>query len=148
MLQRPIENHENYVICQNGDVINIVSGKKLTPRKVGGGYLMITLNGKQFLIHRLVAQAFLPNPDNLPQVNHKNEDKTDNRVENLEWCTAEYNSQYSKSKKFGQFKGGILIKIWNSTREVERAGIAFHQNVLCALNGKTKTCKKCTWKYI
>lgn len=63
------------------------------------GYRKVLLyNGKterkQFSVHRLVAQAFLPNPENLPQVNHKDEDKTNNRADNLEWCTAEYNLNY------------------------------------------------------
>lgn len=63
------------------------------------GYFTVCLyknkTHKLYLIHRLVAQAFIPNPDNLPQVNHKDEDKTNNRVNNLEWCTAKYNMNYN-----------------------------------------------------
>lgn len=62
------------------------------------GYLMVDIrkpgHRKSVGVHRLVAQAFLPNPNNLPQVNHKDEDKTNNRVDNLEWCTLQYNCNY------------------------------------------------------
>jgi hypothetical protein len=67
-------------------------------RESNCGYsrVFLTLKGKQkpFSVHRLVAQAFIPNPNGFPQVNHKNENKSDNRAENLEWCTAKYNSCY------------------------------------------------------
>jgi hypothetical protein len=77
---------------------NHLKGKVLAFNLAGAGYIQVGLHrdGKveQKLVHRLVSEAFLPNPDNLPEVNHKDEDKTNNNVSNLEWCTRLYNMTY------------------------------------------------------
>lgn len=80
-----------------------VAGEKglLKPYDNGYGYLIVEFRRdgkrKHLRVHRLVAEAFIPNPDNLPMVNHKDEDKTNNFLENLEWCTASYNRTYGKA---------------------------------------------------
>lgn len=95
---------EKYLISNFGNVCSIQHGKKriLKPMRNAGkcnGYLTVTLYnnsiGKKVKIHRLVAEAFLPNPNNLPIINHKDEDKTNNNVDNLEWCTKLYNNTYN-----------------------------------------------------
>lgn len=74
----------------------------LNPTINNTGYAQVTLydNTKRskFSVHRLVAQLFIPNPDNLPQINHKDENKLNNHVDNLEWCTASYNNAYGTAK--------------------------------------------------
>lgn len=133
----------------------------------GGGYLHLRLhkNGKRknFFVHRLVADAFLPNPDNFPIVNHKNEKPSDNRVENLEWCDVKYNNNYGtrnerisktqingkKSKPVLQFTlDGTFVREWPSTHEAGRNGFKqAHVSACCRGNTRLKTYKGFIWKY-
>lgn len=87
---------------RNNNATYLYEGKELLPAITAKGYLSVRLyyDGRQkdYPIHRLVASAFIPNPNNYPQVNHKNEVKTDNSVDNLEWCTNAYNRVYGKGK--------------------------------------------------
>lgn len=145
--------------------------KILKPNLSGAGYYQVGLcnNGirKLFYVHRLVAEAFIPNPNNLKEINHKSEDKTLNTVENLEWCDRLYNMNYGdiknkmsqshigifinredQSKKVYQYTlDGELIKVWESTAECEREG-GFHQSSIsnCCL-GKQQKHKGYRWSY-
>lgn len=102
------EYSNHYYVTPDGEVYSV---RKLKPRPGNGGYLRVMLynrstkKGKDFSIHRLVAEGFIPNPENLPEVNHKNSDRSDNRVENLEWCTKSYNIQHAYRKGKKSIKG-------------------------------------------
>ena len=148
-----------------------VQGRVLTPMIDKDGYLRVNLykdtKMKTHTIHRLVAQAFLPNPDNLPQVNHKDEDKTNNFISltnpddsNLEWCTNEYNVNYGThnermakaltnhqafSKPVLCIETGI---IYPSVREVERQFGICQSSVSRCCNMKRNIAGGYHWKYI
>lgn len=152
---RSIEGYEDLYECSNlGRVRSLINGGKiLKPRKDKDGYekviLYSNLGGKEFRLHRLIAKAFIENPDpeNLTIVNHKNEIKDDNCVENLEWCSNKYNTNYgtrnekiSKSHKLNRThheisvsqynkKTGKLIATYPSLREAERQTGVFHGNI-------------------
>lgn len=120
------------------------------------GYQKVCLINKFKFIHRLVAETFIPNPQNLPCVNHKDENKTNNSVENLEWCTHAYNNSYgtrlervhSKERKkvFQYTLCNELIKEWSSTMECGRNG--FNQgHVAECCRGERKHHKGYIWSF-
>ena len=86
--------HDKYVIFSTGDIFNL-HGKKMIGNIDRSGYHEVILNGKQYRVHRLVAEAFIPNPENKPCVNHKDGNKKNNKVNNLEWCTYSENTVHA-----------------------------------------------------
>lgn len=143
-----------YEVSNLGRVRSLNYGKtgetKLLRLDKSGRYLTVWLSGgNRFLVHRLVAEAFLPNPSNLPQVNHINENRTDNSVGNLEWCDAKYNSNYGKQKEIHKgFKEAksktftVGTKVFNSQKEAADYFKMSKAAISLIANGKIKHSRK------
>lgn len=178
---RDIEGYQGiYQVSNFGRVKSLKFGKEkiLRPRKTRNGYLRVNLckneKLKGYYIHRLIATAFIPNPMNLPTVNHIDEDKTNNNVTNLEWmnlsqqqrhgtcqqrrvANTDYKARTAKidyqaigeklSKQVYQYSlDGTLVAIWESTTECGRQG--FNQgNVAACCRGELKTHRGYIWSY-
>lgn len=99
----PILNYPDYLVYEDGRIWSNKTNKFLKPAYTRAGYASVELFGyngrKRFLIHRLVANAYIPNPNHYPQINHKDENPKNNHVNNLEWCTARYNMNYGEGAK-------------------------------------------------
>ena len=124
------------------------------------GYLFVHLqkDGKQkgCKLHRLVAQAFIPNPENLPEVNHKDEDKNNNTVDNLEWCTRKYNCNYgARNEKVSKSKNIPVMcietgDVFSSAKEAqEKTGISASHITACARHEKRRhTARRLHWQHV
>ena len=173
-----IDGFPNYLVASHGRVLSLKGNKirELKPRKGKDGYMRVVLckNGKRYdkLVHRLVAQAFIPNPENKPEVNHINEIKTDNRAENLEWMTCKENINYGscikrRTYKYslimtdGRMKGsknprsksvigfkinGCDIKYYKYINECKKDGFT-PQSISSCCKGKHKSYKDYVWYY-
>ena len=160
---KDIEGFEGYQISNYGRVKSLGNDKTrkekiLKGSKNGGGYLYVHLwkDGKRTMkkVHRLVAEAFIENPQNLPEVNHKDECKTNNNVLNLEFCDRKYNINYGTrtekcSKRVDQInqQTGEVVRQWASTNECGRDGYNQGAVAACA-RGERKQYKGYIWKYI
>lgn len=162
---KSIEGYEDYEISNFGRVKSLKYGKeKILKQTLILGYFCVSLckNGKDKIVkvHRLVAQAFVPNPNNYPCVNHKNENTIDNRPENLEWCTHEYNLNYGTrnerisksrinnpkiSKPIRCIETGI---IYPSIKEAQRKLGFDNSGISACLHKRQKTCGGFHWESI
>ena len=147
-----------YQISNQGRVWSVISQRYMKLYQTPKGYLTVCLtakNGKhkQEKVHRLVAMAFIPNPDNKPTVNHLNEIKTDNRVENIEWATmAEQNAYGTRMnkirKKISQYSlEDKLIATYASTVEASSITGIPTSNIINCANGKLKSAGGYRWVY-
>lgn len=159
---KDIKGYENlYQISNLGNVKALGNGgsnaskeKILKPNKDKKGYLMVGLckQGKRKMckVHRLVAMTFIENPNNFRELNHRDEDKTNNCVSNLEWCDRGYNVNYGTrtekcSKRVLCVETG---KFYPSTIEAQRQLGFNNGNISQCCNGKRKTCGGYTWRYV
>lgn len=181
VLWKPVPGYEGlYSVSSDGKVKSLFRYKKtLTPSVTRHGYETVELfsdgKSKRFLVHRLVALAFIPNPENLPQVNHKDENKRNNHVSNLEWVTAKQNMNHGTrlqrqlasidyttdarkilarkngkvvSKPVVQISGGEVIAYYESAKAASNATGFSHSHICeCAKGIKYKHVGGYEWKY-
>lgn len=156
-----IDGFEAYEVSRNGNIRNCNTGKVLKPTLNTWGYPSVTLcaNGKRknVPVHRIVAMAFIPNPNGFPEVNHLDENKEHNAVSNLEWATKKANINYgtrtarANEKKFkcvAQFSlNGTFLRLWNSVKEAEQTGFN-HSAISACCHGRRKSHGGFVWRYV
>lgn len=166
----PVDN--NYEASNDGQIREIKSGKKISQWLDKDGYLIATLSGKLYRVHRLIALTFISNPNNLPVVNHKNFDKSDNHVANLEWVTYSENSKHSftgkhRDKTLIEWANKVqhigaeasrtkvaqydlqdnLLNVFNSQREASEKTGTCRSSITRCVTGYRKTAGGYKWKY-
>ena len=138
-----------YAVTPEGEVWGYKRKKFLTPRANNVGYLYVVLykdgKAKNYMIHRLVAEAYIPNPENLPQVDHIDNNKSHNYLNNLQWITHRDNSRKSKNKPILQFTlDGEFVREWECASDVSREASG---HICDCLKGRYKTAYGYIWKY-
>ena len=155
---KQIKDFPRYLISENGEIWDSKKERFINQSINNLGYVLVSLsNGIKFYVkrvHRLVAEAFIPNPNNWPEVNHKDENKTNNYYLNLEWCTREYNNNYGThnqkiskalSKKVYCVETG---EIYDSVTLASKATGVNRTGISKVITGKRITAGGFHWKYV
>ena len=155
------------IITRSDGVKQTIKSKILKGTRDKDGYLIVGLSKnyetKQFKVHRLVAETFISNPDNKPEVDHINTNRTDNVATNLRWCTHEGNcnnvlSKKKRSEKIGKDNpkskkvvqltlDGDLVKVWDSAKDAVREEGFSDSHISNCCKGKRKTHRGYKWVY-
>lgn len=158
---REVQEYDHYEVNQYGDIRHKVRQKILKPRCNKGGYQYVNfkINGKNinFAVHRIVANAFIPNPNGYTEINHKDYDKTNNCVENLEWVNSSQNKQHaylkeenrkSRGKSVNQYtKDGEFIKTYSSVSDAAREFNCTISAISNCCLGRTNTSQGYRWSF-
>ncbi len=158
---KTVEEYPLYEVSTNGMIRNAITKRPLKYRPCKQGYNRVRLykdkTTKNVLVHRLIAKAFIPNPDNLPIVNHKDENVSNNNVSNLEWCTMGYNNTYgsaqikrskSNSKTVCQMDDyGNVISFFSSLKEASAKTGANSAHISYCCNHKRKHAGGYMWAF-
>ena len=169
-----VKGHPRYRVSTMGRV-KCINWKRTGKERIcklsvnGYGYLTVKIDGKKKLVHRLVLESFIPNPQNKPCIDHINTIRTDNRVENLRWvtyiennnnpitrkrmsenayCLGKFGKENPTSKPIIQLTiGGVFVKKWDCARDVDKELEISFQSISKCLRGKTKTAGGFKWVY-
>lgn len=158
---KPVKGFEQYYVSADGAVFSTITNKfRHAVVNERTGYPMMFLNApdgtkKCKTLHRIVAETWIENPNNYECINHINENKLDNHVYNLEWCTKAYNNTYNGKilkccKKIAQLdkETGEIIKVWGSAREAAKSLDTNFKNISAVCRGLRKSAGGYGWRFV
>lgn len=157
IVPKRIKGYEDYFIDEYGNVYSSKSRRYVSQQKHKDGYYYVGLckNGKRksFAVHRLVAVHFIENENDFPQVNHKDENKDNNNVNNLEWCTEKYNSNYGSARQRQASKVSRAVvcietgEVFLSQKQAGEKTSVSHRHISDCCKNDRHTCGGYHWRY-
>ena len=159
---RQVKEHPNYEVNYYGDIRHKQRKKILKPRSNNGGYLYVNFvvngNRKNFAVHRIVANVFIPNPKDYSEVNHIDYNKQNNCVDNLEWVSSSQNKNHAYQKEINHIsrgksveqldKQGNSIKIYSSVSQAAKELNCSISAISNCASGRTKTSQGYQWRFV